>query len=194
MMEKAPAESKARILSVTGRQVRRSGSRAVTLDTVSRETGCAKGLITYHFGGRDQLLAAAATELLSARESEWKTAISASSLETAISQVFRLLTDEHQSGFWKAWVSLSAEGTKLTVQAVSAHWSALTEIVAASLVQLLAVNGLESTVGEAVLGRLFAAGVQGLGLQLYAGAGVETVDEAHTALWAAVMGLTRRAR
>ena len=192
-MARPPSDARARLLTVAARQVRRAGAGSVTLDTVARETGCAKGLVTYHFGGRDQLLAAAAAELFGGREADWRRALHAPAIEDAIQQVSRLLAAEAQDGFWRAWVSLSAESTKLTVQTVNNHWTGFVDLITATLSEILEDHGLEATVSREELGRLLAAGFQGLGLQLSAGGKPESVEGAHAALWAAALSLTRPA-
>jgi AcrR family transcriptional regulator len=150
-------------------------------------------LVTYHFGGRDQLLAAAAAELFGGREADWRRALHAPSIEETIRQTSMLLAAEAQDGFWRAWISLSAENSKLTGQTVNNHWSNYANLVASSLSEILAEQGLQATVTREELGCLLAAGFQGLGLQLSSGGNPESTDETHAALWAAVLSLTRPA-
>jgi AcrR family transcriptional regulator len=161
---------------------------------IAREARCAKGLVTYHFGGRDQLLAAVAADLLGQRVEAWRRALSAESIDTVIAQVTDLLSGEAADGFWLAWIRLSAEDSKLTVQTVNNHWSVFAELVSASITSLLADQGLEPSVPAGEFGQMIAAGFQGLGLQAFNGAGREAIDGAHAALWAATLSLTSPAR
>lgn len=181
------------MITAATRQLRREGARSVTLETVAREAQCAKGLVTYHFKSRDQLLSSAAAELLGARTDDWRAAISATDIDSAIEQSFRLLRSEAESGFWTAWMSLFAEGSKLTVRTVNNHWLNYVEAVELSAADLLKSAGLETVVRPEEAGRMLAGGLQGLGLQLATGSPPQSLEGAHAALWAGFLGLTRPA-
>jgi AcrR family transcriptional regulator len=161
---------------------------------VSRDAGCAKGLVTYHFRNRDQLLASAAEEMLRVRADQWRPGLAAGSIEAAIQHSWDLLVNEAKDGFWRAWVSLSAEGTRLTAQTVNHHWGQYVSGVTLSASELLAAVSLEPTVEPGEFGQLLAAGFQGFGLQLATGAQPAALEGAHTALWAGMLGLTRPLR
>jgi hypothetical protein len=53
--------------------------------------------------------------------------------------------------------------------------------------------GLQSAIAPAELGQFLSAGLQGIGLQLAIGVKPELLEGAHSALWVAVLGMTRPA-
>ena len=76
-MPRPASDVRSRILTIVDRQLRRAGAREVTIESVAREAGCAKGLVHYHYRTKSSLYAAAAKHLLSAHEARWKDALQA---------------------------------------------------------------------------------------------------------------------
>jgi len=193
-MPRRDDHSKARILAVSAGQILARGARSVTLESVAREAGCAKGLVTYHFSGRDQLLASAGGQIFSGREASWRRAGDGATIETFIARSGDLITAEVNNGFQRAWPSLIAEGTELTVRTVNQHRESFAGVIGRVLGNLLADQGLEPTVGADELGRMLTAGLQGLGVELSGTSDGGWFDGAHSALWASVLSLTQPVR
>src|SRR4051812_18745888 len=118
-MARRGSDIREKILSIVEQQLRRADTAGVTLDSVAREAGCAKGLVNYHFKSKSDLLAAAAMRLVTLREGRWSSALAGPDLESAIRQSWDLIVDEVRSGFWRAWTSMSASGEQVTVRTVS---------------------------------------------------------------------------
>jgi AcrR family transcriptional regulator len=161
------------------------------MDRVANEAGCAKGLVTYHFKTKGDLLAAAANGLFAEREHLWKSALSAPTPEAAISRSWRVICDEVDQGFWRALSSLGAEIDKVTVRTVNNRQEEFCRTLALSVRDLLAGLALEPTVPGEELGHLVAAALQGFEIQLASGIARPHVESGHAALWVAILSLTR---
>ncbi len=157
------------------------------------EVGCAKGLLNYHFNTKDQLVALAAERLLADRESLWKEALDTQDPDAAISQAWELIKQEADSGFWRAWTSLSASSDKVTVRTVNTAIDSFSRTLGKSVDAVLASIGLSPTIAVTELGHLVGAAVQGFGMQLASGVPESHVEGAHAALWVSILALTRPA-
>jgi AcrR family transcriptional regulator len=178
-----------RILEAVDKQLRLEGAATMTLDRVAKEAGCAKGLINYHFKTKGDLFAAAADKIFSEREIRWKSALSAPNPEAAIGRSWRLICDEVDHGFWKAWNSLSSVGDELTVRTVNNRLESFCRSLAASVRELLRVLELKPSVPGEELGHLVAAAIHGFETQLASGVTRRHVESGHAALWVAVLAL-----
>ena len=193
-MTRPPSDARDRVLSVTIRHAKRGGLSAITLDAVADETGCAKGLVTYHFGSKDALIHSATEEILRAHEAQWKQALHADSFETAIRQTWQTLLAEVRDGYWRAWLSLVTSKDRVIVQLVSNHITRFTEALRSATESQIRTMGLEPTVSLSELGNFLAAGISGMGLHLATGAKPDILEGAHSAMWVAVLGMTRPAK
>src|SRR2546421_4469598 len=191
-MPRPTSDVQTRILRAIDRQLRTLGAAALTIENVAAETGCAKGLVTYHFKTKSALLAAAAEKLFQERDTRWRSALSASTLDDAISQSWRLISGDVSSGFWKAQASLAA-CDKLTVQTVNNAEESFAKLMATLVESLLREMGLKPSVKPDELGHLVSAGIQGFGMQLLNGLSAEHVEGAYAALWVALLSLTHPA-
>ena len=144
-MAKQQSDVQAKILEAVEQQLRRAGDRSLTLETVATETGCAKGLVNYHFKSKGDLLAAAAGKLFRDREDLWKTALKADEPDAVFQQAWNLINLEVSGGFWNAWASLSASKHTMTVQTVNAATTSFNASLAISLDALLRNMGLSPT-------------------------------------------------
>jgi len=192
-MGRPSSDARDRVLSVAVRHLTRAGISTITLDEIAHETGCAKGLVTYHFGSKDQLIVAAAEEILRVHEAEWLKALGAESFEAAVRQTWQTLVTEVREGFWRAWLSLAASRDRVIVHLVNNHTTKFVDLLRAASESQIRTMGLEPTVSMADVGQFLAVGLQGLGLQLAAGVKQEVLEGAHSALWIAVLGMTRPA-
>lgn len=192
-MARTSSGARERVLSVAVRHVKRVGVAGITLDEIAEEAGCAKGLITYHFGSKDQLILTATEEILRGHEARWRQALRADSLEAAVRQTWQTLLEEVRDGYWRAWFSLAVSKDRVFVQLVSNHANQFVDSLRIAAESQMRTMGLQPTVSIAELGQFLSAGLQGLGLQLAAGVRPDSLEGAHSALWVAVLGMTRPA-
>ncbi len=193
-MARPKSDVQARILDTVEKQLRRVGGGSLTLGTVATETGCAKGLVNYHFKTKGDLLAAAAKRMLHDREELWKAALKSEDPEVVFRQAWQLINAEVSGGFWKAWASFSASRYNMTVQAVNNGMESFSTSLAISVDALLRNMGLTPTITVDELGHLVGAAVQGFGMQLANGMSAQHVEGAHAALWVGILALTKRRR
>lgn len=163
----------------------------ITTDEVARKAQCAKGLVHYHFKTKGQLLAAAAEKLWRERSDSWVAALGAAAPEAAIRGAWATLIAESSGGTAASCAMLGLRADELVAQSVSAGRAAFSRNVAGALEQLLAQLRLEPAVPVAELGALFAATVEGIGLQLGSGTPAEEMEQAWSAFWAGLLSLTR---
>src|ERR1043166_9136184 len=97
-MARLPGVIQTRILATIDQQLRTHGASALTIEKLATETGCAKGLVTYHFKTKSALLAAAAAKLFQERDTRWRTALSARTLDSPLSQSWKLITNDPSTG------------------------------------------------------------------------------------------------
>ena len=173
--------------------MKRAGISDFTLDEIAEEAGCAKGLVAYHFGSKDQLIVAAAEGILRGHAAEWQKALRAGSFESTVSQTWQTLVAEVREGYWRAWLSLAASRDRVIVQLVNNHTNTFVEALRQASESQMRTMGLEPSVSIKELGQFLSVGLQGLGLQLAAGVKPEVLEGAHSALWVAVLGMTRPA-
>jgi len=192
-MSRPSSDARDRVLSTAIRHLKRAGVSGFTLDEIAEEAGCAKGLVTYHFGSKDELIHAATEEILRGHETQWQTTLRADSFETTVRQTWQTLLGEVRDGYWRAWLSLAVSRDRVIVQMVSNHATQLSTKLQAGIESQFRTMGLEPTVTVAELGQFLAVGLQGLGLQLATGVKPEVLEGAHSALWVAVLGMTRPA-
>lgn len=190
-MARDPETSKQAILAAAERLVRRRGATETTIEAVAKEAHCAKGLVHYHFKTKPTLLAAVAEKMAAARAAAWTAAFRAASPEAAIRQTWDLLTREARDGTTRAWTSLLAEESALTVQAVRAGIGAFARELSDAVARLLADLGLRPSIPVRELGWLLAGVVHGMGAQVEAGANPGELQGAYAAAWLGVLSLAK---
>src|SRR6266850_2740343 len=190
-MARPSSDARDRVLSVAVRHLTRAGISTITLDEIADEADCAKGLVTYHFGTKDQLVVAAAEEILRVHATEWQRALLAETVEAAVRQTWQTLVAEVREGFWRAWLSLAASRDRVIVHMVNNHTLKFVDLLRVAFESQIRTMGLEPTISVAELAQFLAVGLQGLGLQLAAGVKPEVLEGARSALWIAVLGMTR---
>lgn len=182
-------ESRAAILAAAEQLLKRRGAAPTTIDAVSREAGCAKGLVNYHFKTKPALLAAVAQQLGAQRETAWAEALRAPSPEAAIELTWNLLAREARDGTIRAWTSLLAERDALTGQAVNEQMSRFGLSVSEATGGLLSELGLQPKVPITEVGWLLAAVIHGTGTQLDHGGDPKALEGAYAAAWVGVLAL-----
>ena len=193
-MSKPVGDVQNRILKTVDKQLRTTSASAITMDRIALETGCAKGLVTYHFKTKAALLAAAADRLFRERDDRWQAALSAASPDEAIHRSWKLIVDDLSSGFWKAQTNLAAIDDVLTVQTVSKAFERFDALLSGSVGSLLRGMALKPSITDSELGHLLGASIQGFGIQLLSGLSPDHVEGAYAALWLAILSLAKPAR
>src|SRR5256885_3864151 len=153
-MARPASDVRSRILTIVDRQLRRAGAREVTIESVAREAGCAKGLVHYHYRTKSSLYDAVAKHLLSAHEARWKDALQVTNAQAAIDRSWQLIMSEASTGFWRAWISLAASTDHVIGQLVNNGVQSLAQTLASSVARRLRGMGLVPTVTLAELGEL----------------------------------------
>ncbi|MBI4499548.1 MAG: TetR/AcrR family transcriptional regulator [Gemmatimonadetes bacterium] len=193
-MPRPASDVQTRILNTVDKQLRTASAATLTIDRIAAETGCAKGLVTYHFKNKASLVAAAAERLFRERDDRWESALSAATPDEAIHRSWALIVDDVSSGFWKAEAFLAATDNELTVQTVRKAAERFANLLSKSVRTLLHRMALKPSITDAELGYLLAAGTQGFGMQLLNGLSAEHVEGAYAALWLAILSLTKPVR
>jgi AcrR family transcriptional regulator len=163
----------------------------VTTDQVAQRADCAKGLVHYHFRGKDQLLAAAGSRLWETRADAWSLALGSPEPQRAIAAAWETLGTETANGTAAACAAIGLRANELVVQSVNSGRSAFAKSLTAALSGLLSRMGLSPTVPASELGTLLAATAEGIGLQLGSGADRAELEQAWAAFWVGLLALTR---
>jgi AcrR family transcriptional regulator len=181
----------ANILTAAESVLRQHGGSSFTLDRVASAAKCAKGLVHYHFGTRSKLLTAVNDQLWDARERNWAAALRDPSPEVCVRQSWTLLSTEAAQGITRAWLSLLVEPDPHTLQAARRRLDRFETVVLGAATALFDSLDLTPTIAPPELGRLLAAGIHGLGVQLVAHGRSQVLETAYSALWLSALSLTQ---
>ncbi|MEZ4412871.1 MAG: TetR/AcrR family transcriptional regulator [Gemmatimonadales bacterium] len=155
----------------------RDGLQKWSVDRVAAEAGCAKGLVPYHHGSKQQLLSVVAANLHRDKTARRLAALDASGAE-ALDRLWDAINLEVRSGEWAAWAALMAEPNISLPPQVPSHLPTL----AAAIGRALGIPALRPD--EA---RLAEASLDGFQAALHLGAPAESVHEAYHRLWLALL-------
>jgi AcrR family transcriptional regulator len=189
-MPEARGDSRGAILDAAVALVKRVGAGGLTIDGVSKEAGCAKGLVHYHLKSKQSLLQSVAERIVDERERSWSQAFTAPSPEEAISSTWRLLTNESENGTMRAWLTLTIAGGMMTEQTVSELSKRFSDALGSAVGKLLNSLGLSLTVPDVEIGWLLGAVVDGMGMRLTGGGSRAQLEGAYAAAWLGVLSLT----
>jgi AcrR family transcriptional regulator len=179
------------ILGCAEALVRERGAGAVTVEAVAKAAGSAKGLVHYHFKTKAGLLSAVLERLAESRASEWTEALKAGAPKSAVERSWELLTEESASGVALAWHTLLQSRDLLADHVVKKVADDFRRTVGDCVVHLLDVEmDLSPTVPAEEVGWLMTAVIDGIGLQLIAGASEAELHGAYAAAWLGVLSLT----
>jgi AcrR family transcriptional regulator len=188
------SETRSTILDATTALLRERRTGNVTTDEVARRAGCAKGLVHYHFKRKDQLLAAAATQLWEERSAAWAKALDGDDPQRSINAAWDQLRAEAAEGTAAVCVALGLGPDELVVQSVNAARASLAKSMTSSIATLLGRMALKPSVPASELGTLLAATAEGIAMQLGSGAKTAELEQAWAAFWVGLLSLTRPAR
>ena len=171
--------------------VRKCGASAVTVEAVAKAAGSAKGLVHYHFKTKLGLLGAVLDRLAQARTRAWLTALEPRAAQSAAERSWNLLTDESVNGITLAWHTLLQSGDVFADQPVKNVVNEFSRSLGNALVRLLKEDmRLVPTVPNEEIGWFMTAVIDGIGLQLLAGASEQELQEAYATAWLGVLSLT----
>jgi AcrR family transcriptional regulator len=190
-MSKQRGKARETILQSATELVREYGAATVTVEAVAKKAGTAKGLVHYHFKTKQGLLSAVADQITKARIDSWSAVLEPGVAASAPERSWTLLERESATGVTLAWQTLLCAGAALPVSAAKSHVSHFSSSLGAALTRLLSDDmGLVPTVPSAEIGWLMASVVDGVGLQLLAGAEPEQLHGAYAAGWLGLLALT----
>jgi TetR/AcrR family acrAB operon transcriptional repressor len=170
-----------------------SGAPALTVENTARHAGVAKGLVHYHFKTKSGLLKAVLQDLSAKRCANWTTAFDADTAKGVIEQTWKLLTDESQSGVFRAWHSLLALEELLADSVAKESTERFNEAVGPSLARMLEQKmDLAPTIPASELGILLVSVVNGTGQQMLAGVNEGELEGAYAAAWLGILSLTEK--
>ena len=155
----------------------RDGFQKWSVDRVAAEAGCAKGLVPYHHGTKNKLLATVAAGLHRAR-GERRLAALAGAGADALDRLWDVLAGEVTNGEWAAWTALVAAPDIPCPRPSAADLAAF----GAAAGRALGIPSLKPD--EAVLA---SAALDGFQLALHLDAPSEEVHEAFHRLWLAFL-------
>lgn len=190
---RTPEDSRAAIIVAAERLLRKRGAGAPTLEAVSREARCAKGLVTYHFASKAALLAAVADAMGRSRTGRWEAAFESAGAEATIRATWDLILAECRDGTSAAWAALRAELDRVTVQAVNSHVSGFGRSLAVAINAMLRAMDLKANVPTSELGWYLASVVEGMEIILDSGADPHELQGAYAAAWLGILSVTRQA-
>lgn len=166
------------------------GAASLTLDTVSNQARCAKGLVHYHFSSRRRLLTSASDSIWDQREEEWRTALTGAA-EDCIRQSWKVLLRESAGGVTRAWLSLAVDSDHAVAEATKRRLARFDTTLQSATMALLDSLGLIPTIPPDEWCRVLAAAIHGISVQLEGGSGGAHLEGAYSAVWLAALSLTQ---
>jgi AcrR family transcriptional regulator len=188
-MNESTQAGRTAILQASGAILLEGGLPALTLDAVARRAGCAKGLVNYHFGTKDNLSAEVIRDFYERRIERWERAFDARTAQRAIDRTWQLIVKERDNGTQRLVASLPALSGDAERRAAREFGGRFAEFLASAAVALLDRSGLHPQIPASQLGWFLASVIQGTGLQLLTVENEETLREAYAAAWLGLIKL-----
>jgi AcrR family transcriptional regulator len=161
----------------------------ITVDAVAEHAGCAKGLITYHFGNKQALIDAALDRMSAERISSWTDCLDrAATIPDAMDATWDLLTAESVNGSPGGWSSLLFSTDQRDSSGVAAFATAL-GIAYNSLAER---GGLDARLLPGEVGWWLASTIVGLGAALGSGADPGEIRSAYMASWLGMLAIAEQ--
>jgi len=157
----------------------KSGLEGWTVDAVATSAGCAKGLVNYHFGSKDTLLAMVRERLEFARRETRLSALAKAEGTAALDSLWDLLAREVTSGSFGAWLDLIRHFGPAT----KAGRQADEERLAAAAARSLGVAEADLVPESPLIG----PALDGFQLRLLQGEPEANVREGYDRLWLGVL-------
>ena len=173
---------KRRLLDTAARTLVRAGLDGWTVEAVTRDAGCAKGLVHYHYRSKSELLAAVAESLARASHHRRVEALRGAAGAEALDALWTILSREVTSGEFTAWLGLLGLPDPRVRQSMRPTPGDSGEISLAAAAAL----GLPDDSAET--GRIIEAGLLGFQIALLRGEPAEGVRESYHRFWLGVLG------
>ncbi len=109
-MPRDPTPARSAILAGALQTLRRDGLDGFSIASVAHRAAVAKGLVLYHFGSRQQLLAHCGAALAEERARRLSTARSSGTALAAADACWEELRRQHSDGTTRAWLALCSAG------------------------------------------------------------------------------------
>ncbi len=156
------------------------GLNGWSVDRVSQQAGCAKGLVNYHFGSKASLLASSAESIAQRRERRRAEALSGAHGADAVDALWSTVVDDARSGSFAAWIELAAlQGSART------GWDA---VAPADRLRGELARALEVGLDDLPDGLTLTALLDGMSLALLEGAPESAVQTAYQMAWPGLLG------
>lgn len=168
---------KQEIIDSAIRVLRRESLTKWSIDGVSREARCAKGLVIHYFRGRDQLLSAIGTALATDRGRSWLGALTGRGIAD-LDALWAALLLATVDGSARALLELRLAGTT----------SAVLSAPAATQLRAALARALETTPGELPVAAALEGIFEGYLLALLSGTEEALVREAFFRYWLTYVG------
>lgn len=183
------AEAKTRILEAAVQRAREGPVEGITIASIAKSADCAKGLVHYHFGTKDALLAAAAAAVWDRRREAWHDVMRRGTATDAVDRGWKTVSLEASEGRARAAVTLAARSDSIGRSAREAAAN-FRLAVTADLVHVLQRMDRTLTVPPEEAGQLFVAAINGLAMELEMGADPGVSEAAWAAFWVGLLSLT----
>ncbi|MFN2318003.1 MAG: TetR/AcrR family transcriptional regulator [Gemmatimonadales bacterium] len=156
-----------------------AGLAGWSVDKVADGAGCAKGLIHYHFGSKDTLLAEVRKRVEFQRREDRLTVLGGHSGAAALDALWEVMVGEVQSGRFGAWLDMVRYFGPSTSRAGTADDIRLTTAAARAL------DASEADLAEEAV--VLGAALDGLALRLLQGEPPAEVREGFERVWLGVL-------
>ncbi len=183
-------KSRALIVDAALGLVREQGASKVTVGDVATASGCAKGLIHYHFKTKARLWVAVADRLAADRRDRWTRIFDSATPTQAVERSWGLLVSESVDGTLRAWTSLFGSGTSLPDRLVRSSLTDFSTALGAAVGAMFQSHKAPLRIGRGELGWFLGSLVTGVGYLLLAGATQADLERAYTTAWLGVLSLT----
>lgn len=156
-----------------------TGLNGCSVDAIASRSGCAKGLMNYHFRSKDVLLRRAAERLRDDRHEARMVSVSSSRTGTAVlDDLWQVTVGQVESGLTRAWLALlSNPATAGSVQPTDAQ----VQVFLRAVGEALGIPAQQSDL------RFLLSGLEGFEVRLLSGAQPLQAKEGYDRFWLAVL-------
>jgi len=181
------------LLDATAEILRSGGAGAVSVQRVADEAGVSKGLVHYHFDGKEALLAHCAERLSRLLVEAEQVALDTSSPGSALDDLSMVVSGQPHVGRRRALLALALDSSPQTSAAYSAASVLRRESSLKTVARLEELLGFEPRIPRAALAEAYLALVDGLAMDH----GVRPDSHVHhrqafDAFWLAVLSVGER--
>lgn len=182
------------ILAVATELLGKGRGASFTLDDLAASVPCAKGLIHYHFRGKNNLLEELIRAAADARRARWTDALSRADPEQAIRSTWELVLEEVRTGVELALANLLGTTDRQVDRALKDATREFAEALRLGALGMLERTGLKPTIPMDQISWLLASVIRGTVWHLHADAPRATVQESYAVGWLGVLSLTESIR